>query len=417
MADMGIGAGFGAGGAVQGLQELLQQRMQAAAFAETLRKNLADENLRQQQIDEQAKYRQAAQAALQQEHDVTQAHTIAGGLTPGDSLLQNPGAQNPTLSPVASQLARGGLASNIGVVPPLNASPIPSGAQVPALPSGSDANPPAGDVLRTGPSVSAPLTPPAPGAIGNVTWLGTPQERKSAEQEQKRTAYLRTLDPKSLLGQAAAYTEGTGHPPLAITMKDPAAELQAKEDFAQFAQGLKPEPSDHFTFMPQFDETGKQIGVLRANTKTGEITPAGAQITRPSPGAAQAAQHEQAKREALGSLDQLDQSIDAAASLIGPGSGRYSNLQQMVGSADPRIQALGTKMLLTKMQVDHAATGTVRAGASPQLLARWDNLLANKVTPAGLKAATQAMREILSQGGTSAGTKRVVYDINGNPVK
>jgi hypothetical protein len=119
---------------------------------------------------------------------------------------------------------------------------------------------------------------------------------------------------------------------------------------------------------------------------------------RPS---SQDAQHTRANKETLGTLDQLDQAIENAKDLIGPGEGRVSNVEQMAGNADPRIQALGVKMKAAKMQVDHAITGSVRAGASPLMLQQWDNILANKITPEGLKAGVQAMREIIG-GGSSA---------------
>lgn len=100
------------------------------------------------------------------------------------------------------------------------------------------------------------------------------------------------------------------------------------------------------------------------------------------------------KKHAIDTLNQVDVAIDNAKDLIGPGAGRVSTLEQMIGNADPRVNALGTKLLLAKMQVD-AGIGGARAAASPQLLARWDGLLSQKVTPEGLKASIQAMREIL----------------------
>jgi len=108
-----------------------------------------------------------------------------------------------------------------------------------------------------------------------------------------------------------------------------------------------------------------------------------------------AMQLEQSKKSAaLASLNQLDKAIEDAKDLIGPGSGRISSIEQTVGNPDPKIAALGTKLLLAKMQVD-AGIGGTRAAASPQLLARWDNLLAQKLTPEALHASVQAMRDII----------------------
>lgn len=178
------------------------------------------------------------------------------------------------------------------------------------------------------------------------------------------------------------------------------------------------EPTPHFGFLQTFGPDGKPGSVLRTNTLTGEATPTDIAAIKPPPGAAQEAQREASKKEALGSLDQLDQAITAAQSVIGPGAGRVSRIEQLVGNPDPRVSALGTKLLLTKMQVDHAASGTVRAGASPQLLSRWDNLLSQNLNPENLHASVQAMREILGgNAGSGSGAKRIRYDMNGNPIK
>jgi hypothetical protein len=142
-------------------------------------------------------------------------------------------------------------------------------------------------------------------------------------------------------------------------------------------------------------------GWVRINSHTGQIVPVSAGEITPKP-SAQEAQETRTKAEAVDTLSQLDKAIDDASSMLGPGAGRISNLEQMAGSADPRIQALGVKMKAAKMRVDHAITGSVRAGASPVLLQQWDNILANKVDPAGLKAAVQAMREILGGGNAPA---------------
>lgn len=169
-------------------------------------------------------------------------------------------------------------------------------------------------------------------------------------------------------------------------------------------------PTSSYQLQPEIDPTtGQQTGrFLGYNTKANRWEPVQGQgpgATKAAPGASQAAQHEASRKEALGSLDQLDQAIESAKDLIGPGAGRISHIEQLVGNPDPRVSALGTKLLLTKMQVDHAATGTVRAGASPQLLARWDNLMSQNLTPENLKAAVQAMREIIggSGGGATSG--------------
>lgn len=100
------------------------------------------------------------------------------------------------------------------------------------------------------------------------------------------------------------------------------------------------------------------------------------------------------KVEAQTTLDKLDADIDAAGPMIGPAMGRLSDLEQHIGDADPHIMRLATRFLAAKMQVD-AGIGGIRGAASPQLLARWDNLLGNKVTPEGLHQVVQVMREMV----------------------
>ncbi len=137
-------------------------------------------------------------------------------------------------------------------------------------------------------------------------------------------------------------------------------------------------------------------------------------------GAAQAASSAAETQKTLGALDQVDQALTAAKDLVGPGAGRVSTVEQMIGSQDPRINALGAKTLMAKLLVDKALTGSARAGASPTLLARWDTLLTQQQTPENMRATVQAMREILkgSEAGPAAATspKRIVYGMDGKPI-
>lgn len=195
-----------------------------------------------------------------------------------------------------------------------------------------------------------------------------------------------------------------------------------KNSIAQQLADLKagqPGHQDHVTPVPQYDADGRPIGTFAFNTTNGTMTAVnapggGAAITRPAPGAGQIATQDHHKELARGTLDRLDHDIDAAASQIGPGAGRIADFEQWAGSGNPALQTLGTRMLLAKMQVD-AGIGGMRAAASPQLLSRWDSLLANKVTPAGLHAAVQVMRELVSQTtarpGASSGGKATAEDL------
>jgi hypothetical protein len=110
----------------------------------------------------------------------------------------------------------------------------------------------------------------------------------------------------------------------------------------------------------------------------------------------------QAAKEGIAVLNHLDSYIDNAKDLIGPLGGRISDIEASVGNPDPRISALATSMMLAKMKVD-AGIGGMRAAASPQILARWDNILASKMTPENLHAAVKVMREMLQDVGTGSG--------------
>jgi hypothetical protein len=257
-----------------------------------------------------------------------------------------------------------------------------------------------------------------PGSQPGAVWTGTDAQRTDLEQKQLRGRLMtdQSLDPREKLAiemensgvKVPAGVFGpkpTTHLVPVAGPKGPIYQNEADAEGQPVYEKPTKDPSDHFSPVPQYDEQGRPIGTMSFDTRRGTAAPVVGPdgqplITRATPGAAQNATKEQGKRDALGALDQLDQSIDAAAPMIGPGEGRISSLEQMVGNADPKIQALGTKMLLAKMKVD-AGIGGMRAAASPQLLSRWDNLLANKVTPEGLKAAVQAMREIVGGGADS----------------
>lgn len=155
------------------------------------------------------------------------------------------------------------------------------------------------------------------------------------------------------------------------------------------------------------DETVQQgpNGLVVVNKRTGVSRPVTAGVGGAALGLKPTAQmqtHELAKSEAQDTLTQLDQALEQAKDLVGPGQGRVSNVEEIIGSQDPRLNTLGTKMLAAKVKVNAALTPSVRAGMNPAALAVWDNLLANKVTPEGLKATIQAMREIV--GKTAAST-------------
>lgn len=235
-----------------------------------------------------------------------------------------------------------------------------------------------------------------------VNWMGTEAQREKVAGEAPAFEDVYSIEPKT-----GKYVK-TGQVPKG----------------SHFTNQPNP-PQDHFTPVPLFDATGThQTGTGAFDTRTGQIahnimTPGVAPgappqpvISRAAPGAAQAAQEASSTKKALDILDQLDTSIDAAKPYIGLGHGQATNIEQMAGVGSPEAQALGAKMKAAKMAVDHAITGSVRAGASPLLIQQWDNILANKVTPQGLHAGVQAMREVL--GGGKSNVRH--YDINLNPI-
>lgn len=196
-----------------------------------------------------------------------------------------------------------------------------------------------------------------------------------------------------------------------------------QQELADLKAGAAPkEPTPHFTVQQTFDDTGKPNGLVKVNGLTGEVTPIAGPNIRPMPGASQLAVSDKNKKDALSTLDQIDAAIDNAKGLIGPGAGRAGKIEQLIGNPDPRLNALGTKLQLGKMQVD-AGIGGMRAAASPQLIQRWDNLLSQNLNPDALHASIQAMREVL--GGAPPATtdatppprRRIVYDTNGRPVQ
>jgi hypothetical protein len=107
-------------------------------------------------------------------------------------------------------------------------------------------------------------------------------------------------------------------------------------------------------------------------------------------------------KTSLTTLDRLDADITAAdkAGVIGPLGGRVADYEAYVGSPDPQVSILATRMMLAKQKME-SGIGGMRAAASPQLLARWDNLLASKMTGQNLHAVVQVMRDMMKDAGAA----------------
>lgn len=182
------------------------------------------------------------------------------------------------------------------------------------------------------------------------------------------------------------YTMNSRKPPITKTVED-AGQLYSVQLDPTTNQELsrtwvgqkldKAPPTPHFSFMPQFDETGiRQTGVLRGNTLTGELAPApggAGLVTRPAPGATPVARQQQMAKYAGEDVDSALAQVNAAelAGLLGPGAGRLYGqfLSGTIGSTgDPKIdqQLGGLKQSIQNLKMSYppALTGSVRGGGA-----------------------------------------------------
>jgi hypothetical protein len=183
---------------------------------------------------------------------------------------------------------------------------------------------------------------------------------------------------KDVTGQAEGIREGTGQQPEHTTQLVPEVD-----------PGTGRQTGNYFAYDPK----ARKFLPVSGTAPTG---------TKAPPGAAQDAQKTSDRTAAVTTLGRLDGDIDAADKIgaLGPIGGRLADLDQHIGDPNPAVSTLATRMLLAKMKVD-AAIGGLRAAASPQILARWDNLLAAKLTKENLHAVVQVMREMMGDAGTS----------------
>lgn len=346
----------GASGARNALQDMIAEKLQAEALAREIQQKQIDNDLKSRQVA----VSEASQKSVEQDRAdrlaATEQNNKVGGALRLAPLLK-PGQ---TVAPADAQTFRD---ANMGS---LLQDQIP---QMPSTQFQGTANAPG--------LYSAPQKPV--GTVGEITTPG----------QAARTTFTGTQTQED---EAAKEAE-------AARVHDLQNEVAtAKADAAAAKQ-----PTNSYQLQPEIDPaTGKQTGkFLGYNTKTNRWEPVqgqGPDATKAAPGAAQANVDAGKKKDAMSTLDQVDQAIDNAKDLIGPGAGRVSSVEQMIGNPDPRINTLGTKLLMAKMKVD-AGIGGARAAASPQLLARWDKLMGQQMDAASLKASIQAMREILGATG------------------
>lgn len=292
-----------------------------------------------------------------------------------------------------------------------------------------------------------------PPQLGGFRFIGTRKEREAKEMENKVNEIRDQLDsaePGSPEERKAImnYEMVTGKQVPA--RRASGGVVGSFEDYVVRSFGQNPTPTQleqarkkwgeenrrpeaetsHYQLQPELDTAGKPTGKFYGyNGKTNKFelvegtTP---QTTKAAPGAGPMAIEANKKKDAINVLNQLDKAIDEAKEFLGPGAGRVTSIEQMVGMADPKAHKVATKMLMAKMKLD-AAIGGVRAAASPELLKRWDNILGLHTNPDSLHAAVQSLREIMSnldeEGGDGSTTEtptspnRIVYDINGNLAK
>lgn len=255
--------------------------------------------------------------------------------------------------------------------------------------------------------------------------LGTPAQQKDAADS--ATIDRMANDPKTppaisgFLRMRGALPKGENIPYQLIT--EPNGPPKAPEPLEQVVDPttgkptLKPRSQSagltpyHVPPSADSDEVVMQgaTGPVIVNKRTGASRPVtdGSGAAMGLKPTSQQQTHEMAKGEAQDTLNQLEQALNDAKDLIGPGAGRVSNLEEMVGNQDPRINTLGVNMLATKAKVNAALTPSTRSAMNPAALAMWDNFLANKVSEPGLRATIQAMRGVVGKpaAATSGGTK------------
>jgi len=369
MSDMGIGGAFGAEGASDALRQLIQDRLakqqaeQLTALRQSQEQRLAEEH----------------SANMQDRRDATAQRVQGERDTSALKALPNLGIGTAVEAPdFAKSFAGTSAAPNFTPERTLPSTQMAGGMPL--------------DLSQ--PSVQT--TTEAPRTItGRMISMGTDAQRGDEEKKMLRGRLMNNPDltdrERLMIGMENAGlkvpTNMEAKPTTPKLVQVGPQGIFTPEDQAVGKPGYHPPQQQQTVTIQTVDDKGNPV--TRVVPKSQAI---GQDFAHPS---AQDQQHTRTNRETLDTLDQLDQAIEAAAPLIGPGMGRVSNLEQMAGSADPKIQALGVKMKAAKMRVDHALTGSVRAGASPQMMQQWDNILANKVTPEGLKAGVQAMREVL----------------------
>ncbi len=234
MAGLGWATEAAGGGAMDAVQKLIEQRMAMARDAETVRSHMANEAQAKARLDEDAAYRHQVFGAEQADRDITAGKTLGSEQSIGNdvtdiapALLK--GQQSPNMSaPAFTPIPAAGLAPPPGIADPTQDQNAP----LPAAATGG------GPYVPNAPSLDSPTV------TKRITWLGTPDERKKADLEQKNAAYGRSLTPGSDEDKAFKYRDATGAQIPPELLRDRGEEERRRQEDAEerlrLAASLRP---------------------------------------------------------------------------------------------------------------------------------------------------------------------------------
>lgn len=411
MADLGWAGMAGAGGVADAMSTLFNQRMEAAKLAQQFdefqKEQTQQTALKRMELDSQAQLAREAAQRVQDTHNQEISRQNFAATPPDVPISQEQAQGYMTTGSIPSNLMR----NTPNTYPALSSSI--AGLDQPQVPEGTPI-----------PIPGTTANSPAP---GRITLQRIPSG-KEAEDLQKRAdeqAYVNSL-PAGPQRDIAQFNMTYGRNPSAEF--DPSAKPGTHVFTQEFGLtripadggpatqipgvgGIKLSPTPQYAEIQQGTADAPKVAIVPKN-KPGVYD---VRTPKPTP-------QQDADRRALNGLDQLDAAIDAAEPFIGPGPGQVTSLEQLGGMADTRAQALTAKMNAVKTEINRAISGSTRAGMSKESVKQWNDVMANKVTPAGFRAGVQALREIIAgasgvtSGATNtttggAGTSRTVEQI------
>ena len=404
MAGLGLQGAFGVDAMQQSVRQRIldqlneQARQQAQALAERSmslkeREATANDELRREQLA----------ALAEQRANASSDRRVGLATALGDQIPS--GVEVQPTDPAVGLLQGGGRGSMLRGNMTLPSTQTSGAAPLPSTDENAPA--PIAGMLRTIES---------PEALRSYTKL--PSEKQNTDAAKNA---LEMAQAMKALNDTGPVTDANymlnGKPIVAIRQKGRL--LYHGEDVTDQVQPFSPpqhDPQNAFQLVPEVDPTtGKQTGRFTGySTKTNAFVPTTGEApgaTKAAPGAQQESVWNAKRQDVVGKISQVDDAIDNAKDLIGPGAGRVATLEQMIGNPDPRIATLKTKLLALKDQVAGAMTMSNRQ-PSPTMLKRFDDLLGTQLTPESLHAATQALREMVGPSpSASSGTKPTAAEL------